>query len=140
MSVRTITLVVVLLTSSTGLRAADDPLMGNWKLNVSKSKYETGKPPKIYTRTHEAIPNGMKVAREEVDAAGQVFHPAWTAKFDGKDYPIQGEPGGFVDSLYLKRLDPYTVVGGSKKNGVLINELRWEVSKDGKTLPGSRRG
>ena len=116
------------------LKAADDPLMGKWKLNVAKSRYDTGKPPKSYTRTHEAVPGGMKVVRDEVTATGEVAHPFWTAQFDGKDYPLVGEPGAFVDSLYLTRVDLYTVVGGSKKNGVLINTLRWEISKDGKTF------
>ena len=134
MYTKRIILLAAMLSIAAGLAAADDPLMGNWKLNVAKSKYEIGQAPKSYTRSHEAVPNGMKVSREEVDAAGKVYHPSWTAKFDGKDYPLLGEPGGMVDSLYLKRLDPHTVVGGSKKNGVLINELRWEVSQDGKTF------
>src|SRR5437870_3954842 len=91
-------LALLMLSIPAALLAADDPLMGNWKLNVAKSRYDTGKPPQSYTRRHEPIPGGMKVAREETDAEGNIAHPAWAAKFDGKDYPIKGEPGNFVDS------------------------------------------
>ena len=128
-------LVAILCVPAFSLTAAadDDPFMGNWKLNTKKSAGPAERREmKSYTRKHEPIPNGMKVSREEVDADGVVSHPYWTAKFDGKDHPLIGEPGGFVDSLYLKRLDKHTIVGGSKKNGLLINLLRWEVSEDGK--------
>lgn len=128
-----------MLSVSGGLRAADDPFVGTWKLNHAKSKYSPGPPPKSQTYKYESSgANGVKFTAEGVDARGNPIHIEYTANFDGKDYPVIGNPNS--DALFLKRMDAYTVEGANKKAGKVIRTFRRAVSKDGKTLTVTEKG
>lgn len=129
--IRTIILALAILSIPLSLLAADDPMMGTWKLNVSKS--QLGNPaPRSIIRKHIPVPGGVKVVQDRVDAEGKTSTGEFTVKFDGKDYSISGDP--FVDRLSLKRVDRYTVDGIGRKDDKIATTFRWQVSKDGKTL------
>ena len=128
---RTIILVVTMLSLPIGLLAETDPLMGTWKLNVSKSKLGGNASPGELVRKFEPIPNGIRINRELVDANGKPTRGSWELKFDGKDYPVKGDRN--LDTLSLKRLDLHTVEAVAKKDGKITNTMRWDISKDGKT-------
>ena len=134
MSVRTRTTILVLamLSVPIALLAADDPIMGTWKINTAKTKLAPQQSAAALTRTHEPIPNGIQITRPLVDANGKPTRGTWTLKFDGKDYPVQGDPN--LDTLALKRLDQYTMEAVAKKGGKITNTMRWDVTKDGKSL------
>ena len=53
-----ITLLAV--AGSSAVRAQSNPLVGTWKLNLTKSKYDPGPMPKSLTRTVEADGDGVK--------------------------------------------------------------------------------
>ena len=131
MFARTISLLVVTLGIFAGLLAADDPMMGSWKLNPAKSKLAPTRQRNI-VRKHQPIPGGMKVTFTGVDDKGKVTKWEFSAKFDGKEYPVTGQAP--FDVVSLKRLNAYTVEGSSKKSGKLALTFHWEVSKDGKTF------
>ena len=57
---------------------------------------------------------------------------SWTAKFDGKDYPVKGSYG--VDSVSIKRIDDHTIEASYKLGGKLMYADKMTVSADGKTL------
>ena len=57
---------------------------------------------------------------------------SYDAKFDGKEYPITGDPAHTVVSL--KRIDANTVVETDHRNGKVTDEIRIAASKDGKTV------
>lgn len=128
---RRIVFLTIMLGFAVGLTAADDPLMGTWKLNVSKSKLAPTRQRNIM-RKHEPIQGGMKVTFTGSDANNKATEWSFSAKFDGKEYPVTGQAP--FDVISLKRLDPYTVEGTSKKDGHLALAFRWQVSKDGQTL------
>jgi hypothetical protein len=128
---KTIILVLAVLSIPLGLFAADDPMMGTWKLNVPKS--QLGNPiPKSIIRRHIPIPGGVKVVQDRVNAEGKASTGEFTVMFDGKDYPISGDP--YVDTLSLKRVGQYRVDGIGRKGDKIATTFRWQVSKDGKTL------
>jgi hypothetical protein len=129
--IRTIILALAILSIPLNLLAADDPMMGTWNLNVPKSQLGTPVPRSI-VRKHIPIPGGVRVVQERVDAQGKASTGEFTVKFDGKDYPIGGDP--FVDRLSLKRVDRYRVDGIGRKNDKIATTFRWQVSEDGKTL------
>jgi hypothetical protein len=56
----------------------------------------------------------------------------YDAKFDGKEYPIAGDPGH--TSVTLKRIDANTVEEIDHRGGKITDEIRLATSKDGKTL------
>jgi hypothetical protein len=116
--------------------AQTDPLVGTWKLNVSKSKYAPGPPAKEQTITYAAVANGLKATVSGVDGNGNKMAYGYTAYFDGKDVPETGAgtPNGADTVGGFKRVDPYTTESVSKKAGKVVQRTRRVVSKDGKTL------
>jgi hypothetical protein len=57
---------------------------------------------------------------------------SYDAKFDGKEYPVEGDPGHTV--VTLKRIDANTVVETDRRKGKVTDEIRLAASKDGKTV------
>ena len=62
---------------------------------------------------------------------------SYNAKFDGKEYPVEGDPGHTV--VTLKRIDDNTVVETDRRNGKIIDEIRLAAAKDGKTMRSPTR-
>ena len=132
MQVKTITLALAMLTLSVGLRAQQDPLTGTWKINLAKSKFSPGPAPKSRTLKFEAAADGLKITADIANADGTIQHIQYTAKPDGKDYPVTGDPDR--DSTTMKRIDANTTEVLGKKAGKPTVNFRRVVSKDGKTL------
>jgi hypothetical protein len=129
----------VVLLVAVGVSAQNDPLIGTWKLNLAKSKYNPGPPPKSPTTLKiTAAAGGIRVVADGVNAQGQVTHTDYTAKFDGKDYPrtatAGGKPDGTAyDSIALKKIDAYNVDATEKLKGQMLGVAHWTISQDGKT-------
>jgi hypothetical protein len=107
-----------------------DRQAGVWKLNLEKSKYPSDVPvPKSETLNIQEQENGIKytVTREGEPS----FHFEYSARYDGKDYPVTGSPE--FDTVVLKRINDSTIEDSRKKDGKLVWTLRAVVSKDGKT-------
>jgi hypothetical protein len=128
--------VVALTLVASGLMQAQgtaDPLVGTWKLNAAKSKPSPGSSvPKSQTVKYETQGDALKVTADTVNEDGTTQHQAYSAKFDGKEYPITGDPDR--DSATMKRIDAYTTEVVGKKAGKPSVTYRRVVSKDGKTL------
>jgi hypothetical protein len=126
---------VVLLAAlaSTPAFAQDNPALGTWKLNVAKSKF-TGVPaPKELTRTLTADGDGVKYTFAGTAADGSALAYSFTAKFDGKDYPVEGKaPGGF-DHISIKKVNDHTYDVSQKRADKAVGSGKATVSKDGKT-------
>jgi len=110
------------------------PFVGTWKLNVAKSKFEGGAPPKSLTRTVTAEGGGLKYAFEGVTADGSKVSYSFTSKLDGTDAAVTGEgmPGG-PDTVSLKKVSATKTEGTMKKGGKEVGKATSEVAKDGKT-------
>lgn len=126
---------VVLLAAlaSTPVFAQDNPALGTWKLNVAKSKF-TGVPaPKELTRTLTADGDAVKYTFAGTGADGSTLAYSFTAKFDGKDYPVEGKaPGGF-DHIAIKKVNDHTYDVSQKRADKAVGSGKAVVSKDGKT-------
>jgi hypothetical protein len=110
--------------------AADNPNMGTWKLNEAKSKFPAGAT-KNNMVVYAAAGDSVKVTVDGVTADGKAVHDEWTGKFDGKDYPVTGEPT--YDSRSYKQVDARTLSMTLKKDGKVVGTGRIAVSADGKT-------
>jgi len=111
---------------------ATDPASGTWELNLAKSKFSPGPPPKSQTRTFEVTGADVKYTLKGIDAEGKPTLVHYTAKYDGKDYPVTGSQD--FDAISLKRVDAGTAQATLKKGGKVIQTATRVVSKDGKTL------
>ena len=123
--------ILAMLTLGANLWAAD-PALGTWKLNGAKSKYSPGPAPKSATITYEETADGIKRTGENVDAEGKTTSFTYTAKYDGKEYPVSGSDD--FDTIVLKRINDNTTEATLKKSGKVVSTARRLVSKDGKMM------
>jgi hypothetical protein len=109
---------------------ASDPNVGTWKLNEAKSKVPAGvgkNTSVIYTATDDSY----KGVIDGVDGSGKPVHSEWTGKFDGKDYPVTGDPS--VDSRSIQKVDDHHYKVANKKGGKVTTTGTVTISADGKT-------
>jgi hypothetical protein len=130
MKTRTILLSVAALFAAVVVCFAADANMGTWKLNEAKSKISPGSA-KNTSVVYEAAGDNVKVTVDGVDAEGKPAHNEWTGKFDGKDYPVTGDPAS--DTRTYKRINDHTLALTNKKGGKVTLTGRVVVSADGKT-------
>jgi hypothetical protein len=94
-------------------------LSGSWRTAKVNTVSNNG-----LTVTFQGTADGLKMS----DPNGN----SYDAKFDGKDYPIKGDPGGTMVSL--KRIGNDTIEESDKRDGKLVGINRMRVSKDGKSI------
>jgi hypothetical protein len=130
MKVRMLLLTVALCFAGTALSFAQSPQMGTWKLDEAKSKIPAGIV-KNSTVIYATEGGNVKVTTDGTGGDGKPMHTEWTGKFDGKEYPLTGDPT--ADSRTYKMIDEHTLELTSKKGGKVTNSGRVVVSPDGKT-------
>ena len=130
MKARTTVLTFVLCIAGLTLCFAENPHMGTWKLNEAKSKLSPGLP-KNTTVVYEAAGDNVKVTVDGVDTEGKPTHNEWTEKFDGKDYPLIGDP--MSDMRSYKKIDDHTTELTNKKAGKVTVTGKIVISADGKS-------
>jgi hypothetical protein len=106
------------------------PMIGTWKLNEAKSKFPPGAP-KNNTVVYEAAGDKVKVTVDGVDGDGKPTHNEWTGMFDGKDYPLTGDPN--ADMRSYKKIDDRTTELTNKKAGKVVATGKIVISADGKS-------
>ena len=93
--------IVFVLAAMVATAMAADPWTGTWKLNPEKSKAPGGRiphPTSINIITVEG--DTVTMIADHTDTAGNSEHVEYTAKLDGKEYPVKSTPPG---------PDPYTI-------------------------------
>jgi hypothetical protein len=109
---------------------AADPQIGTWKLNEAKSKFTPG----ITKNTmviYEAAGDQVKVTSNGVDAKGKSTRNQWTGRFDGKNYPVTGDPNS--DARSYKKINDRTLGLTIWNHGIVTGTGRIMVSADGKS-------
>ena len=130
MKTKTTLLILALCSFGVAVCFADDPQMGTWKLNEAKSKFAPGVP-KNHTVVYEAAGDNVKVTVDGNDKDGNATHNEWTGKFDGKDYPVTGDPTS--DMRSYKKVGDRVLKMTIKKDGKVTITGRIVVSADGKS-------
>ena len=78
---------IIVLAGGMALAQASDPLVGTWKLNAAKSKgsaFTSG------TTKIEKDGDGIKLTVDLMPPAGPANKWSFSAKYDGKYYPVTG--------------------------------------------------
>jgi hypothetical protein len=125
---KTILMTVAVLFGGAAVCLAADENMGTWKLNEAKSKLAAGAT-KNNTVVYEAAGDMVKVTVDGTDADGKAVHHEWTGKFDGKDYPVTGDPTS--DMRSYKKVARDTLSLTVKKGGKVTVTGRIVVAADG---------
>ena len=95
------------------------PVSGSWRTAKVNSISDNG-----LAVTFQGTSDGFKMA----DPNGA----SYDAKFDGKDYPIQGDPGHTMVSV--KRIGNDTIEETDKRDGKVVGVSKMTVSPDGKWI------
>jgi hypothetical protein len=127
---KTIQLTMALCFFGVALCFADDPQMGTWKLNEANSMVTPGEG-KVTMVVYEAAGDNVKVTVDGTDKDGNATHNEWTGKFDGKDYPVTGDPTS--DARSYKKINNRTMDFAIKKSGKVTITGRIVVSTDDKS-------
>jgi hypothetical protein len=109
---------------------ASDVNIGTWKLNEAKSKFPPGAS-KNNTVVYEVTGDSIKATVDGVDGSGKPTHNEWTGKFDGKDYPVTGDPTS--DMRSYKEVNDHTLELTVKKDGKVTITGTIVVAADGKS-------
>ena len=123
-------LTAVLCLTAVVVTFAADPNVGTWKLNQAKSQFSAGAVKNV-TVTYTTVGESYKCVVEGVDDAGKPTHNEWTGKFDGKDYPVIGDPSANTRSLRLVKPGHYALT--NKKDGKTIVTGTVDFSDDNKS-------
>lgn len=126
------TFVLTMLLGLFGASAcfAADANMGTWKLNEAKSTLPAGMS-KNRTVVYAPAGDAVKVTVDGVKADGTPLHNEWTGKFDGKDYPVTGDPT--QDARAYRKVDDRTMELDIKKGGKKLGTGRIVIAPDGKS-------
>jgi hypothetical protein len=128
----------VVALSTPAVEAQIDSLVGTWVLNVAKSRYSPGPPPRQQVSVYEAIGDGVKVSVTGTAADGKKTAYSFTANMDGKDVPVTGNPEW--DTVAVKRMGPDTLEFTRKKGGKVVQTATLVIAKDGKSRTVTTNG
>jgi hypothetical protein len=108
-----------------------DLLLGTWRLDLAKSTYVPGPPPRSETRTYARDGDGVKgtIRRQRADGRKEVIE--YRADFD-HEYPVTGTEA--YDTIRLKRIDARTAEVVLSHAGRVYGRARRVISEDGLTL------
>lgn len=104
--------------------------MGTWKLNEAKSKLAPGAT-RNNTVIYAAEGDMVKVTVDGTTGGGKPAHNEWTGKFDGKFYPVTGDPN--TDERSYKMIDARTMELTTRKGGKVTATGRIVIAADGKS-------
>ena len=130
-------LALVIVTGA-ALAQAGDPVVGTWELNVALSSFSPGPAPKSQTRIYVASGSDLKLTLKGIDGNGKPTSIQASYSLDGREHPIIDDPD--ADSQSIRRVDALTTEGTLKKSGTVVQNVRREITKDGKTMTISFKG
>jgi len=102
--------------------AQSDPFLGTWQLNLAKSKYSPGPPPRSQTSNFQAEGQNYKVTVTGVGAEGNPISITLTGVYDGMPHPLTN-PNPNIDAVASTRVDAYTTISSFTKAGKLVATL-----------------
>jgi hypothetical protein len=115
-----------------------DRVLGTWILDLEKSTYSPGPPPRRQTRTYEVHPDGVKATITTVDANGKSTKAQYVANYDSIEYPFTGSAQ--VDAISLKKVNASTAEATLTHARKVIGTARRVISEDGKTMTITFKG
>jgi hypothetical protein len=111
---------------------ASDLLGGTWELDTAASKYDPGPARKSDIRIYKVDGDKIHMTGKVVFADGKAINIEYTGAYDGKDYPVAGNPK--VGTIAQERIDDYRAKTTTKRDGKITATSVRVISKDGQTM------
>ena len=125
------TLVSLVVWLAAGTLCFGSAFDGTWQLNAKKSHLGRGMGRNNTVKYEGAVFFRTRVTVDGVDAKGKATHSEWVGMFDGKDYPVTGDPD--ADMRSYNKVDDHTMNFWQKKGGQVMTSGKIVVSADGKS-------
>jgi hypothetical protein len=135
-AMRKILCALALLAFATPL-LAQDPLVGTWTLDSTKSKYTTGTPAKNVTVVIEEQGANLLATATGTNSDGSPISVKYTIPLAGGKGSVQK---GDFDSIHSKRVSGHVRENSFMKDGKELRSRRMVVSEDGKTMKSTVKG
>ena len=133
-------LVALAVASAALVAQAADPLIGVWNVDVFKSTYVTGQPPVRRVITFEAAGDSLHFMQETTNQGfntSETIKVEYTAKVDGKDYPIMNSG---LDTVALRKIDATTYERIGKIKGMHTETASMKLSNRNRTMTITTKG
>jgi hypothetical protein len=137
MKPKTILSILAFCLIGISLSYAQDAFVGTWKLDKAGSIIPTGAP-KNNTVIYEPAGGNIKVTVDGTDIEGKPLHSEWTGQFDGKDYPVTGDPNS--DTREYTKVNDHLLRFTAKEGGQVTMVGRVGIAPDGKSRTVSATG
>jgi len=128
--------VVFVLAAPAYLTSQSAPLdqsaiVGTWVLDVSRSKYFPGPPPRSETRTYTSTADGVRGVVTRLYADGRTETFEYLANYDN-EVAVSGTEA--FDAIKLTKVDESTSEAVLMHAGMVFGTTRRVISRDGKTM------
>src|SRR5580704_3314077 len=133
-------LIALAVASAAPVAQTADQLIGVWNCDVFKSTYTTGQPPVRRTITFAAVGDSLHFTQETTNEGfntSETVKLEYTAKIDGKDYPISNSA---LDTVALKRIDTTIIERTGKVKGMPTETAVMKFSNRNKTMTITTNG
>ena len=117
-------------------QSVSDSALGAWTLNHAKSTFSGDVPFRRVTKL-EVAGDSIKETTYTMSTNKPSVIVAYTARFDGNDYPISNSS---LSTVSLKRVDDKTVERTGKVQGQVVETETRTVSKNGTLLTVTTKG
>jgi hypothetical protein len=125
------TLIALTVWLAAGTLCFGSAFDGTWKLNAKKSHLGRGTGRNDTVKYEMSFPFRTKVTIDGVDPKGKPSHDEWVGTFDGKDYPVTGDPDS--DARGYRKVDDRTMEYWVKKGSKVMANGKIMVAADGKS-------
>ena len=117
--------------------AENDPRIGSWKLNTTKSSVSNGQMPQSETRTYAMEGTEVMGSTEGVNAKGKPISSHYDASADGKERPLGNESSMTIS---IKETGPGAYAGTIRKDGKVQGTNTAVISARGKVFTFKNKG
>jgi hypothetical protein len=125
-----LTSILMFVTAASCLAA--NPYLGTWKFNDTKSQMAPGVS-RNATITYSQQGDYIKVVTDGTDPDGKPKHTVWVERFDGKAYPVKGDPSSSYNSVSIRVIHEHAQFVRGIRDGKVMWSGTITISKDGKT-------
>jgi quercetin dioxygenase-like cupin family protein len=105
---------------------------GTWELDIAASVFKPGPGWKKQTRIYTSDRKNIKMIATGIRENGESSRFEYTGAYDGKDYPVTGNPK--AETISQELIDKYTVTTKTKRDGKITAVSICVISTDGKTM------
>ena len=127
---RKVVFLLTMILSFPTILWADDPFIGTWNMIPSKSTFRYPAP-KSFTMIIKSKQGELECVEDVITADGKTIRRIYRGKYDGKDYPIHGDPN--MDTISFMPIKDNKSTYVIKKDGKVVLRGESVVSEDGKT-------